>query len=164
MRKHDKKVFLIALIWMSLTLVYIIYLRIAYKGLDDSLSLIGAPIAVVILWYLVLFVNDNLKYWRLRVLPLMIVTIGMPIFLIITKPTYSYAMGQEILMDYLGDNEEHEVILSEQNKYTITVKTNSRGAVLQENYYYHTRFDGEDDYYMVDATKGKVTQVEEDSP
>ncbi|MBO1264401.1 hypothetical protein J3A84_05015 [Proteiniclasticum sp. SCR006] len=150
----------------GITILTLVEAYFYYRALKDYIGVYQASIFIPLLlqpiFYRKLFQSGekvSLKSWK--VLPLIAVSLLLPLLIWYTIPDYTYEEGKALVEASMDES----AVFPEQEFQSRTIPAMGRQkGILHSNriYYYTAEVDGTKSYHVVDPITGDVQELEED--
>lgn len=144
-------------------LTFIYRLNVDYKGVYEAFVFVPFILLQSFIWYQVLLKNNTSKYYMLKIVCMVLITIFIPVSILTTVPEYTYQEGKTIIES--SNNFDSSYYFSENYKgvNTIPVSDNPKGLLVANRAYYYALSNGTNDmFFIVSPVDGSLVQLAND--
>ena len=162
MNKIRKIIFVIILFLEIIQAYFMINSTIIYEGVHNITSFLVVCLIIGFSWYRVLLKNSFPNHKKIKLVILIVITIGVPVVLFSTQPEFTYEEGKLLIVEEYKEYQNLEFTEYNGKMNTIPVINNSKEFLVENrNYYYSINIDGDYIYFHVNPINGEVYRLNE---
>lgn len=153
-----------SIIIICITIITILEAYLAYQVVNKYVGLYQIQVSIALIFqpmnYYNLLFKKHKNYVKLRITVLILISLILPIIIYFTLPSYTYIEGKILVEQYEKSGQNLEFIDVPKDEDTIPIVDNpTRLFVSNRAYYYVTKIDAENKYFIVNPISGKVHQI-----